>query len=278
MTPGEPIRALVLGAVTRDEIRTRSRSQRIAGGGVVTYAGTTLARLGARVRVVTRLRAEDRDALLAPLEAEGVEVRALPSAHTTTYVLDYSGASDQHELRATSDPIRRGDVPQAWMHADLVHLGPLHARDLLPEALEGLRGFTGLDVQGLVREPDGKRELPGLLSRIDVLQVSAEELGALLEGETLEDFARRSGVRELLLTRGSQGATLLHGGARIEVPAEASRGRHRIGAGDVFLASYLFDRVRGADPERAARWAARVCAEKIEAGQVPKGFEPDPLP
>ena len=65
---------------------------------------------------------------------------------------------------------------------------------------------------------------------------------------------------------------------RSEVPAEASRGHHRIGAGDVCLASYLLGRVRGAEPVQAARRAAHVCAQKLEAGQVPKGLEPDLLP
>ena len=240
-----------------------------------TYAGTALARLGARVRVVTRLHEDDADALLAPLLAEGVEVHALPSAMTTRYALDYSGASDVHELRATSDPIGPDDVPESWRRADLVQLGPLHRRDLLPELVESLSGFTGLDAQGLVREPHGKSDLPRLLSQVDVLQVSEEESAALLEGEPLETFARRFGLGEVLITRGARGAWLLSAGTRHDVAAAPSSGRHRIGAGDVFLACYLLQRVRGAAPERAAAWAARVCAKKLDSGQVPKGFDPD---
>ncbi len=240
-----------------------------------TYAGTALARLGARVRVVTRLHESDGDALLGPLGAEGIEVHALPSARTTHYSLDYSGASDVHELRATSDPIGPDDVPESWRCADLVQLGPLHRRDLLPALAESLSGFTGLDVQGLVRDPDGKRDLPRLLSQVDVLQGSEEEFAALLEGEPLEAFVKRFGLGEVLITRGARGATLLTAGTRHDVPAAPSTGRHLVGAGDVFLACYLLQRVRGTAPERAAAWAARVCARKLDTGQVPKGFDPD---
>jgi sugar/nucleoside kinase (ribokinase family) len=275
MRRGEALTALVLGSVTRDEIRTAAGERRVAPGGVPTWAGTTLARLGAQVRVVTRLDPDERDALIAPLEAEGVEVVASPSAYTTTYALDYSGKSDMHELRATSDPIGPGDVPDHWRRADIVQLGPLHRRDLLPEALESVSGFTGIDVQGLVREPQGTLELPRLLAHVDVLQVSAEELAALLEGEPLEAFARRHGLEELLVTRGVRGATVLTSGGRFEVPAAPSSGRHRIGAGDVFLACYLLGRVRGNAPEAAASFAARVCAAKLDRGQVPKGYDPD---
>ncbi len=273
MQRGDPPIALVLGAVTRDELIESSGNREVAPGGVVTYAGTALARLGARVRVVTRLHDSDCDALIGPLRAEGVDVHALPSRRTTRYSLDYSGDSDMHELREASDPITLGDVPLEWRVADLVQLGPLHRRDLLPETVATLSGFTGLDVQGLVREPKATPDLPKLLAHVDVLQVSEEELGALLEGESLEGFARRFDLAEVLVTRGARGASLLTREARYEVPALESSGRHRIGAGDVFLACYLLQRVRGSTPHAAAGFATRACAEKIDSGQVPKGFE-----
>lgn len=273
MPRGEPPTALVLGAVTRDETLEPAGNRLVAPGGVVTYAGTALARLGARARVVTRLHERDRDALVGPLRAEGVDVHALDSRHTTTYSLDYSGDSDMHELLATSDPITADDVPPEWRTADLVQLGPLHRRDLLPEAVAPLSGFTGLDVQGLVREPKGTDDLPKLLGHVDVMQVSEEELGALLEGESLEGFAARFGLAEVLVTRGARGASLITPDARHEVPAPRSSGRHRVGAGDVFLACYLLQRVRGSEPRAAAIFAARACAEKVDSGQVPKGFE-----
>ena len=278
MSGGETITALVLGAVTRDVELSASPEERERPGGVVTWAGTALARLGARVRIVTRLREADRDALLAPLLAEGAEVRALPSRETTTYALDYSGDSDVHELRATSDPIGGADVPEAWQESDLIQLGPLHQHDIDPAVLEGLRGFAGLDVQGLVREAGDRAALPALLARADVVQVSEEELPALLDDEPLEHFARRFALSEVLVTHGARGVTVLTPETRRELPAVPSSGRHRIGAGDVFLACYLLQRVRQADPVRAAVWAARACAEKVDRGQIPKGFEPDGAP
>ena len=278
MPRGEAITALVLGAVTRDVEFSTSGEERERPGGVVTWAGTALARLGARVRIVTRLRETDRDALLEPLRADGAEIRALPSVETTTYALDYTGDSDVHELRATSDPIGPGDVPEAWREADLIQLGPLHPRDIDPAALEGLRGFTGLDVQGLVREPGDRTALPGLLARADVVQVSEQELPALLDDEPLEHFARRFALSEVLVTHGARGVTVLTPETRRELPAVPSSDRHRIGAGDVFLACYLLQRVRRADPMQAAAWAARACAEKVDRGQIPKGFDPDGTP
>ena len=50
--------------------------------------------------------------------------------------------------------------------------------------------------------------------------------------------------------------------------------RFKVGAGDVFLAAYLVFRVRGAEPLEAAQVATRVCAAKLERGEVPKGLDP----
>jgi 2-dehydro-3-deoxygluconokinase len=269
--------ALVVGAITRDlDASDRARSH---PGGVVFHAGLALVRLGAVTRVVTRVNPADAYALLRPLHVEGIETAALPSAETTTYLNDYSSELETHELRAVSDPIGPSDVPADWRTADLIHLGPLHRRDILPEVPSTLRGFKGLDLQGLVREPGpgGTRlaacpDLARYLDGLDVLQASESELAPVLEGDSLERFARRHGLRELIVTRGARGTTLLVRGERLEIPALATRALYPVGAGDVFLASYLFLRAAGSKEAEAARGAARVCAAKLEGGEVPKGF------
>ena len=276
--------ALVLGSVTRDFIRGQSGTR---PGGVVVHGGIAHARLGARVRVVTRVRAEDASDLLAPLEAEAVQVLPLPSAATTTYVLDYTGAVDVHELVAASDPITPDDVPLDWRRANCVHLGPLHRGDLAPGLAASLDGMVGLDVQGLLREsgPEGTRlrpnpELPLHLDGVHVVQVSASELRALIGGEsgTALEFARRYGVPELIVTRGRRGATVIADGAEVDVEPEPANGANTVGAGDTFLAAYLEARVlTRCSPANAARAAGRVTAQKIEHGGVPKGIDLEKL-
>jgi len=48
-----------------------------------------------------------------------------------------------------------------------------------------------------------------------------------------------------------------------------------VGAGDVFLGTYLMLRVEGRDPASAARGATRTSMAQIEHGEVPRGFVPD---
>jgi sugar/nucleoside kinase (ribokinase family) len=269
--------ALVVGALSRD---LENRDGRLVehAGGVVHYAGTALARLGAVVRVVTRVRPDD-EALLESLRGEGVEIRALPSRRTTTYRNDYTGSLDRHLLLEASDPVRADDVPPRWYGSDLVQLGPLHREDVDPEIGARAGGIVGIDVQGLVRVAGTERlapcpEIDRFVAHAGVVQASESELEAVLDGQSTEDFVRRHALAEMLVTRGSRGVVLVAQGESIEIPVAPVAGTHPVGAGDVFLASYLFCRAEGRAPRDAANGATRVCAAYIERGEVPKGFRP----
>jgi sugar/nucleoside kinase (ribokinase family) len=246
---------------------------------VVHHAGLALAHLGLEVRVVTRLHECDQAELLAPLERAGVQVLALPSKETTTYRNDYSGESDSHFLLACSEPIGAEDVPHAWRSPDFAQLGPLHPADLAPGVTAALTGRIGVDAQGLVRSVMGQTRAPaplGLLRGADVLQVSESDLGVVAQGESPESLASACGVSELIVTRGAQGATVWIRGQRADIPARPVRphdARAKAGAGDVFLACYLWQRTAGASPETAARVAAALCAIKLSRGEIPAGID-----
>ncbi len=271
MSAPKPKCALVLGAITRDWVRGGG----VEPGGVVHYGGRAFAALGAQTRVVTRVNEVDAADLLAPLVAAGVEVRALPSRMTTTYANDYRGSEDQHELLAASDPIGPDDIPEAWRTADAIQLGPLHRRDILPQTLSRLVGLIGIDLQGLVRlaDADATRlapnpELRAYLRHVSVAKASEEELAVLLEGRSFEAFRRDFDLAELLLTRGERGALVVTPDGVEEVPAARAERRYPIGAGDVFLAAYLFARASGRGPAEAAHFAARTSATQVEHGKI----------
>jgi sugar/nucleoside kinase (ribokinase family) len=274
--------ALVVGSVTRD-LEDRGGGVRERPGGVVHYAGLALLRLGARVRVVTRLNPNDAD-LVAPLRREGAEIRALESRFTTTYRNDYSGPVDHHELLKTSDPIAAKDVPEEWRRADLIQLGPLHRQDLEPEVVGCVSGLVGLDLQGLVRrqarggvELAPNPKLGDFLARVQVVHANDSEVEAAGAGEPLIRFVEHHGVREMIVTHGPRGARILAEGRSVEIPARPTAGHHLVGAGDVFLATYLYLRSAGQLPEDAAAGAVEVCTLRIEHGEIPRDFRPGTL-
>jgi sugar/nucleoside kinase (ribokinase family) len=264
-----PPTALVLGAVSRDLALTDPGAPPRPGGAAY-HAGRALVRLGAATRVVTRLAPADTT-LVDCLRAEGVALHVLPSRVTTTYANHYGeDGTDRHELRATSDSIRPEDVPRAWRAPDLLHIGPLHPMDLIPETVDAVGGLRGLDLQGLVRIPASERlraspALGSFVTRAHVVQVSERELPAVLDGESLDRFVARHRIRELLVTRGARGVTVITPAGVEDVAAVPAVVRSPAGAGDVFLAAYLLARVLGAGPREAAHEACAAAARALGA-------------
>lgn len=274
MSDAAPARALLLGSISRDLLREPDGRERAQPGGTVHHAGLALLRLGARVRVVTRLRTQEAAELLEPLRAEGAEVLALPSPTTTCYRNDYRGETDRHELLETSLPIGPDDVPDAWSAAELVQLGPLHPADIDGGVVERLQGLKGLDLQGFLRGPGAARSaaLREMIPHIDVVQASESELAGAVPEVSPEVFLRELGVAEMLLTRGSRGATVLTATSAQPIRTRSLSAGDRAGAGDVFLATYLLSRAHGQLPVPAAEAAVRACVAKIEYGTIPLGF------
>jgi sugar/nucleoside kinase (ribokinase family) len=275
-----PLSALLVGAISRDLWSAESGLESSTPGGVVHHAGLALANLGLEVHVVTRVHPRDRAELLAPLERAGVRVHALPSLETTTYRNDYTGEGDAHALLACSDPILPDDVPPHWRSANFAQLGPLHPDDVMPELASELSTLVGIDAQGLVRTRSGTLErsprLDAILPHVHVLQVSESELASVLGGATAEEFAARGAVAEWIITYGARGARVRAGGSWADIPARPAQpcdARAKAGAGDVFLASYLWQRASGVAPDAAARSAAALCAIKLTRGGIPAGLD-----
>jgi sugar/nucleoside kinase (ribokinase family) len=267
----------LVGSITRDLAADGSGSHACPGG-VVHHGGLALARLGFRVRIVTRVCLADADELLTPLRDEGAELCILPSERTTTYLNDYSGPIDRHELRETSDPIAPEDIPAAWRGADVIQLGPLHPRDLLPATAQSFTGLVGIDLQGLFRATAGRAVTPSMgelrtfSARARVVQVSEAEIGPALAQQPLA-LAQQLGRPELVVTRGARGATLVCDDRAHAVAATRANGAHLVGAGDVLLAAHLALRALGHAPLAAARGASAICAAKITHGLVPRGLD-----
>jgi sugar/nucleoside kinase (ribokinase family) len=166
-------------------------------------------------------------------------------------------------------------LPAAWRSADAIQLGPLHRRDLLPATLASLSGFIGIDLQGLVRlaEPQGTRlapnpELKDFLAHVSVAKASEDELAVVLEGRSLEAFRSEFGLAELLVTRGERGALVVTRWRVEEIATPPVPRRFPVGAGDVFLAAYLFARASDRSPVAAARFAVRTSAAHVEHGRI----------
>jgi sugar/nucleoside kinase (ribokinase family) len=195
----------------------------------------------------------------------GTPVHYIPGATTATFGMSYRPGGDREmTVQALGDAWAVADVPVLPEAVGWVHVAPLARSDFPPETLAAVarQGRLSLDGQGLVRASrtgplvlDGDFD-PELLRHVWVLKLSDEEAGVVGDPRAL-------GVRELVLTHGERGATVVARGAETSVPAFALRCSDPTGAGDGFCVAYVAARDAGLAPAAAARRATAVVAAML---------------
>ena len=240
-------------------------------GGAPFHAARALRLLGGSSRIVARSAPDDRRSLVAPLAALGVPYAWLPAPSTPTFEIRYSGEEREMTIADPGTPWSLEDA-RAVGRADWVQVGALTRGDFPADVLASLaRGSRlALDGQALVRPaakgllvPDADFD-PEVLRHVTALKVNEEELETLGGEETMAKLL----VPELLITRGSAtGALVLTRGERERILVRPVDVPNPTGAGDAFLAAYVWARASGHRPGSAARHAATTAARVLELTQ-----------
>lgn len=216
-------------------------------------------------RVLRELRGEDLD-VRARVTADaptGLMIKERPTAASTAVTYYRAGSA--------GSTLTGGDIPAGWVEqADLVHLTGVSAllsptaRDCLDEvcARASAAGTpVSFDINyrsALAPAPAARPVLRTLAERADLVFGGEDEFALIADAG--EDAAASLAARgaEVVVKRGRAGATILHGGDRIDGPGFAVEVVDTVGAGDAFVAGYLAARLDGADP-RARLTQANAC-------------------
>lgn len=248
-----PIDYLVLGTVTRDLIAADT----YAAGGTGAFAAATARALGQRVGLCARFASDvDLSAL------EGVEIAQQEAAVTTTFENRYEPDGRVQSLHARAPELAIEDIPQAWLSAPIVHLGPL-AQDLDPAVVTRFPdALLGVTPQGWLRawDADGRvhacdwLEREAVLQRADAIVLSIEDTAG--DWPRIEQWSRAAKL--LVVTDAERGAIVYYRGLRRLFPPPQVDVRDPTGAGDIFAAAYLVEYHARRDPWEAARRAVWI--------------------
>ncbi|MCX7017720.1 MAG: carbohydrate kinase [bacterium] len=174
------------------------------------------------------------------------------------------------------------DLVECASSARAVVFGTLAQRDAVSrraiQTLWNTKAIRALDIN--LRPPYYSREIvEESLKHCDLLKLNDQEYERFMEwfgipGE-LEKGAHcleeRFGCQTLCVTRGANGAALLHKGTWCEHPGFSVRVADTVGAGDAFLAALLAEILTGAEPARALEQANAVGAfVATQNGATPK--------
>jgi sugar/nucleoside kinase (ribokinase family) len=246
-------------------------------GGVTTYAGITYRRHDLATWAVTNVAIEDR-AIFDRLAGEGIRIVSGASDETTRFINRVDAGRRVQQLPARAAAITPAQVQSALAHVDAVHLGPLHPGDIDPAVYRELSRsplLVILDVQGLVRSGGRDRLTAGVadslgeaLTAAHIVKSDVQELHAITEcyGSDLAKLIKDFAIREWLVTDGDQGGFVrdAHGTVHPYTAAEISAPQDPTGAGDVFLAAYVWARFSlGQAIPAAVRHAARKSAAQV---------------
>jgi sugar/nucleoside kinase (ribokinase family) len=265
----------MIGHFAVDKITTADGETTPTHGGAVYYGAISLARLGYRVAVITRLHPGDFWRL-DEIRDEGIEVFAAEAPETAG--MENIFVSEDRDKRTCKSLGFAGsftveEIPD--IDASLHLVIPILAGEVDMTILRAIaqRGPVGLDVQGFVRFAEGDdvvfRDWPEKaegLQYVRYLKVDDTE-AEVLTGETDLRAAARAlaslGPEEVLITH-KEGVLVHAQGAFHTGSFTPKQVLGRTGRGDTCFTAYCAKRL-SVEPGEACRYAAAVTSLKMES-------------
>ncbi|WP_033333793.1 MULTISPECIES: carbohydrate kinase family protein [Streptomyces] len=257
-SPVPPV--LVIGECVADIVRSEGAPDEVHPGGSPANVAYGLARLGRPATLLTELGPDDNGRLIrAHLESAGVLVRAAEVARTPSAVVRLDGegrARYTFDIGWTLPPTELAEAPAA------IHLGSIGAvtepgAAAVLALVERWRGRVPVSYDPNVRpalmgeRAEALRRVERCVALSDLVKASDEDLAWLYPGERPEAVAERwlsLGPSVVAVTLGAEGAFARTAeGGRAQAPAVPVPVADTVGAGDSFMAAFLYARATGAD-------------------------------
>lgn len=149
---------------------------------------------------------------------------------------------------------------------DLIHTSVNSMLDDHIEAIASVSRRLSYDFSNKFTDSSLSRIAPHL--EVAVLSQAGEDLSS---SEALAQKVANFGVRDVLVTRGSEGALCLSGGQLFTQGIVPTNAIDTLGAGDSFAAAFIVNRLKDTDTQQAlqlaARFASKICQVEAAFGR-----------
>lgn len=254
---GISIDYLTIGHLTKDVLEEGT-----ALGGTATYATLTADAYGLQAALVTAWDSPD-----LPEELCGIPAHIKLSASPTTFRNFETAKGRKQYIHHTAQTLTAEDIPEHFLGADILHLGPV-AQEVDPAiSLLFPDAFIGITPQGWMRKwnssglvsPCGWDPPEKLLSRADAVVFSVEDVSG--DEDIISDLSHQTEV--LAVTEGYLGARIYwHGDVRA-FRAPPVTLVDATGAGDIFAAVFFIRLRETKDPWSSGELAVKVASNSV---------------
>ena len=256
------------------------------------YCSVAASRQGTATGVSTKIGSDMPQDLLQLIIDAGVDITGVQTGDRTTtteLIYDENGNKEiRYPSKAT--PINAEDIPESYHGCRLIYLCPMD-NDVLPEDIADvvalgqtsavdLGGYGGVHMSKANRDTvDSLTDLAcGVSEHFDIVKASDEDAASIFGWNNPVGAAKRlldCGPNIVVITMGEKGA-LVHSAAN-QWHVQPLRGTvvDTTGGGDTFMAGFLSEFLRSADPVKAAQWG---CATAISVIEQTGGVRLDRMP
>lgn len=277
-----------IGHITLDKIITPKQTIYMPGGTSYYFShGISHLNDWKNYKLVTSLAPSEYSSV-DELTGKGLNVEIIPSKKTVYFENSYGINQNNRTQRvlAKADPFTVEKIQH--IEAKIFHLGSLLSDDFSLDVIKYLskKGILSVDAQGYLREVRGENVYPidwcekkEALKYVHILKVNEHEAKVLTGLDDYQAAARQLaewGVKEVLLTLGSEGSIIYAENSFYYIPAYPPREVvDATGCGDTYMLGYLYMRNKGVSYEEAGCFAAALSTVKLEKSGPFSGTEED---
>lgn len=277
-----------IGHITLDKIITPKQTIYMPGGTSYYFShGISHLNDWKNYKLVTSLAPSEYSSV-DELTGKGLNVEIIPSKKTVYFENSYGINQNNRTQRvlAKADPFTVEKIQH--IEAKIFHLGSLLSDDFSLDVIKYLskKGILSVDAQGYLREVRGENVYPidwcekkEALKYVHILKVNEHEAKDLTGLDDYQAAARQLaewGVKEVLLTLGSEGSIIYAENSFYYIPAYPPKEVvDATGCGDTYMLGYLYMRNKGVSYEEAGCFAAALSTVKLEKSGPFSGTEED---